>query len=493
VIGRAELDTFRERLRETIARFEREEAIHRAQWVGAEVPEAEQDDLLERATRRYLIDPILDALDWSPNDPNLITEERRSWADNGDRLYFDYLGVDQAHNPLLLVEAKGYDTPAPRGPHAPTPDRDTVRRMIAAAIGALNAGTAPRGVLKAWVEWLKDLRTYVRSLVEPARASLQRVVITAGRWLIVIEGPAAVFDGHEAPEIALIHAFLGFDDILADSDRFYALLHRSFLADTLPLALSLQQAIEVLAAASIEHVARGVIVRTRRDGFQADEFVRRVVAPVVVLVSGSRAFAIREAGGTPLAEPEDATALGGFLARLTERGDQLEQLVRQQLDLGVLPLTTLSQFPRRALEAPAMPAVAPAAGSTAARVATVAPDQPQLVRSIVHRDEPPEYIVVTGRRWFYKLIAPNGPDCPLHDWLAARANQRAEAERHVGPNLTSFTASGDSQHCADSPMRGHRARAGCQVGRLETHLCCRACVFDDVCWTSADRPRLSCP
>jgi hypothetical protein len=493
VTSRAELDAFRERLRVTIARFEQEEAVHRTQWAAANVPEAEQDELLERPTRRYLIDPILDALDWSPNDPNLVTEERRSWADNGDRLYFDYLGVDQSHNPLLLVEAKGYDTPAPRGPHAPTPDRDTVRRMIAEAIGALNAGKAPRGVLKAWVEWLKDLRTYVRSLPEPARTSLQRVVITAGRWLIVIESPAAVFGGTETPEVALIHSFLEFEDILADSDRLFSLLHRTFLTDTLPLALSLQQAIGVLVPERIDHLARGVIVRTRPDGFQADTFVRRVVAPVVVLVSGGRAFAVREAGATPLAEPEDATGLSEFLVRIGERGDQLEALVRQQLNLGGLPLTSLAQFPPRALEAPAMPAVVPAAGSTAARSPAATLDRPQLVRSIVHRDDTPEYVAVTGERWFYKLAAANGPDCALHDWLAARANQTAEVERHLGQTLTSFTASGDPQHCADAPMRGHRGRVACQVARLETHLCCRACVFDDICWTVADRPRLSCP
>jgi hypothetical protein len=492
VTTRAELNAFQEKLRQLIRDFERDEPIHRAQWIKDGRSAVEQDELLERVTRRFLIDPLLTALDWSPADPALITEERRSWADTGERLFFDYLGVDEAQNPLLLVEAKAFDSPPPRAPHSPEPNAETVCRFVAEAIDALNTGASGKGLLKIWMTWLKDLRTYVRSLPPQAQATLQRVVITSGHWIIVIENPGAVFSGASDVQMTLIHAFRGFDDMVANAAVIYALLHRARLADTLPLKLSLPEAVALINRESVTHLARGSVVITRRDGPANSKYVRRTVAPAVFVVSGGRAFAITEVDSKPLPEPHDSVALGSFLGTLSERGEALEAAVRRQHSLA-LPLTRLSEFPPFALAPPAMPVAAPASGSTASRPNRAAASLPVFARTITHRDEPNEHLVVCGEQWFYKFAEAAGPECVLHDWLVAQANNSAIAQRQQDPTLTSFTVSGDAQHCADAPMKGHRLRVDCHIEALENHLCCRACVFDGLCWTPADRGRHSCP
>lgn len=312
------------------------------------------------------------------------------------------------------------------------------------------------------------------------------MVITSGHWIIVIESPGAVFSGASDVQMALIHAFRGFDDMVANAAVLYALLHRARLADTLPLKLPLPDAVALLNAESITHLARGTVVITRRDGPANSKYVRRTVAPAIFVVTGGRAFAITEVDSKPLPEPHDSVALASFIETLGERGAALEAAVRQQLALA-LPITRLSEFPLRALAPPVMPVAAPRTGSAAAASASV------YARTIAHRDEPNEHLVVCGDQWFYKFAEAAGPKCDLHDWLAAQANNSAIAQRQQDPALTSFTVSGDPQHCADAPMKGHRLRVDCHLEALESHLCCRACVFDGLCWTPADRGRHSCP
>jgi hypothetical protein len=66
-------------LRSAFESFQAEERAIRAQYARdverGEVPSgADDDELLERPTRRFLIDRMLRALDWSPDDPGQIVE-----------------------------------------------------------------------------------------------------------------------------------------------------------------------------------------------------------------------------------------------------------------------------------------------------------------------------------------------------------------------------------------------------------------------------------
>jgi hypothetical protein len=192
----AKIAAFGTALRAAFDRFKLEEAVIRAKEAkdvaaGKAPLGLALETMLERPTRRFLIDPMLRALDWDPDNPYQVTEEARSWSEDGDRLYFDYLGLNGRRAPTLLVEAKGADAEAVRPPRGAEVTGARMAVLVSEALGALKGGAAPSAVLAQWTAWLDDLRTYVHSLGPIERTTLRRVVITAGRWLIIFTDPVA--------------------------------------------------------------------------------------------------------------------------------------------------------------------------------------------------------------------------------------------------------------------------------------------------------------
>ncbi len=189
---------FETALRAAATRFKMEEEFIRAQQTkdvaaGAAPAVLDIEEMLERPTRRFLIDPMLRAHDWDPNNPHQVTEEARSWAEDGERLYFDYLGLNRQRAPTMLVEARGADADTARPPRGADGGGAKMALLISEGFDSLKAGTRPSAVLAQWAAWLDDLRIYVRSLGSVERSTLRRVVITAGRWLIVFIDPLAAF------------------------------------------------------------------------------------------------------------------------------------------------------------------------------------------------------------------------------------------------------------------------------------------------------------
>ena len=75
-------------LRRAFETFKTHETLIRQQYAhdvtaGIEPEGADDDGLLERPTRRFLIDGILRGLDWNPDDPTQVAEEARSWDERG--------------------------------------------------------------------------------------------------------------------------------------------------------------------------------------------------------------------------------------------------------------------------------------------------------------------------------------------------------------------------------------------------------------------------
>lgn len=184
----SDIAEFAAQLRAGYQHFSREEDFLRQQY--AATPEVEvPDSLLERTTRRFLIDHFLRALDWNPDNPSQIVEEARGETRSGDRLYFDYLGVHPVNrSPILIVEAKGFDVPYPRRARAAEPSNKEMSEMLSQAIFALkDHHQRASGIIAEWGQYLKDLHSYVISLGEIGHRTLRRVVISAGSWTIVFE------------------------------------------------------------------------------------------------------------------------------------------------------------------------------------------------------------------------------------------------------------------------------------------------------------------
>jgi hypothetical protein len=121
-----------------------------------------------------------------------------------------------------------------------------------------------------------------------------------------------------------------------------------------------------------------------------------------------------------------------------------------------------------------------------------------------------EYLIITGERQHYLKPEPSVADCPHHNW--GHSNQQGCAEpklvsiqrRSTDPR--SFFISDEEHHCAHRDVSAAKAcqitpfnreecgpRSGgafCEIWPFETHLCCRACAFEEVC---ASKPIFNLP
>jgi hypothetical protein len=492
-----ETAAFGSKLRKAINDFRGTEDLARQQYRRApDAPEV-SNDVLERTTRRFLIDPFLEALDWCPGKIESLPEEARAKFGK-NRLYFDYLGLEpKTRTPVMLFEAKGFDIEPPRRAWEATPTAHEMASVIADAVDALKGGDTTIPVISAWAEFLGDMRTYVRSLGEQGRTTLKRAVISSGQWIVVFTDPWAVFGEPGATNVELIRCYSGFDDILARKDELYDLLHRSRLVDTLALTLEVSEALEMFDGKQFDDCFRGALVTTSVEaGARKQPFPARLVYPALVISTGGRRFAIVDLKRHVI-EPvyDEAERISEFLAKLEIAGSEMEGLLSKFFgkSLAPLPIEQFQGFENRSADtAKGASALAPIAGSTA----LIRKDEIKTPKFVTHSGEagaPAEFIVVTGEARFYKFDHQRGSMCLFHSRREARKAKVETAEAHKAYVLTSFTDEDQDRHCAHGvlvKMRNDR----CQVDAIDTHLCCQACLFTDLCWPNADaRGRLPCP
>lgn len=493
---RSDPTEFAARLRRIIDDFRRSEKRIREEYARGPETSHIPEEITERATRRFLVDEFLCALAWDPGDPASTVEEARARHPSGDWLFLDYLGVDsQSGAPAVIFEAKKFDIEPPRAPRAERPASREMPALIADAIDALRFGNATSALLAEWTDYLGAMHRYLQSVDSKGRANLQRAVISSGGWMIVFEDPCETFLGDGSAEPELIHCFVGFDEILTSSDDIFELLHRERLVDTLPPTLDVTEALEHIPPDRIERWFRGALIATSgSSGTRRASYPTRAVYPALILRSGSRWFAIGDFNAKrPVEEPRSEDSIGHFLEALDQAGTRLEEQVAALFGMAIEP-SPLEDFPgftpaRRTTD-PLRGPFEPMPGSTA----DMAPAVTTLKAfTTVSDDAMREFVVVVGTDRFYKTDRQRGPECPFHYWKAARAVAFAEKTHHEGFTSDSFTEDGQERHCAHAGMLSMRADR-CRIRAIETHVCCRACVFETECWSeNADRERMPCP
>lgn len=486
---------FAARLRGIIDEFRSRERLLREEYARGPETSRVPKELTERVTRRFLVDEFLRALDWDPGDPERAVEEARTSHPSGDWLFLDYLGVDpHSRSPAVIFEAKSFDIEPPRPPRGKRPTSREMPVMIAAAIDALRRGDIKTGVLAEWTEYLGDMHRYLLSMDSKGRASLQRVVMSSGRWIIIFEAPCQTFLGDKPAEPELIHCFIDFDEILAGSDDILDLLHRERLVDTLPLVLDVADALLHITADRIERWFRGALVATSESsGARRARYPTRAIYPALVVHCGSRWFAITDLHARqPVEEPRSADRIGNFLQALERAGVHLEQRVAALFGSAInpSPLEAFPGFPKaRRTSNPLRGPFEPTPGSTA----DIAPAAPAARAFTTVSDAAAhEFVVAVGIHRFYKTDIARGVPCSFHYWKAARDTALAEKAPHQGFTTGSFTEDGQDRHCAHAGMLALRADR-CRIKEVETHVCCRACVFEGECWPEGgDRLRMPC-
>lgn len=453
-------------------------------------------EMTERVTRRYLVDEFLRALDWDPGDPDRTVEEARTLHSSGDWLFLDYLGVDpRSRAPVIIFEAKSFDVEPPRARRVRRPTSRELPALIAAAVDALRREDTTSPLLVEWFEYLGAMYRYLKSMDSEGMTNLKRAVISSGGWMVVFQNPYETFLGDSPVEPDLIHCFVGFDDILANSDDILDLLHRQRLVDTLPLVLDVADALLHITSDRIERCFRGALVATSESsGARRASYPTRAVYPALVVHSGSRWFAIADLSARqPVEEPRSADRIADFLQALDRAGGLLEQRVAALFGSAInpSPLEAFPGFPQaRRTSDPLRGPFDPTPGSTA----DIAPAAPAVRAFTTVSDETAhEFVIAVGIDRFYKTDLPRGTPCSFHYWKAARDTALAEKAPHQGFTTGSFTEDGQDRHCAHAGMLRLRADR-CRIKEVETHVCCRACVFESECWSvGTDRARMPCP
>ena len=403
----------------------------------------------------------------NPEDglPSLVPEAPVRSQHRGTIRFLDYLGIEaETENPLLIVETK-----------RPSAELPSTLKPAATYSEVICRGLAGEPLSGEWNKWLLDLIDYLRSVYAHAQKVPRRVVITNGDWLIVFVDPADSFlnSGNRDPTCILV--FSKRADI---ENRYYELFetleHGRVLGRVSPLKLG--ELPFYVEGTEIDRAMLGLKLcyNELRKNYKHSPAIW--IAPVVFLRSRFGAWLRVEQPPEEHELPHDNDQLPTHLNQIQRAAEELLAEVNLRLGVSLQPVRLSRHFEDQA-GFEAIGGVADCGVN--------------------------EYVVVTGDKTHFILHALSVLDCPYHDWVTCN---RAGVASNPGPvtarstSPRSFFVSGEPHHCAHcdvssakatpitsanrgrcGPRSGKDSQAFCEIWRFEVHLCCRACVFEEVC------------
>lgn len=451
------------------------------------------DDALEAHNRHYVINALLNALNWRLDRtldeglPNLIPEAPITSATKTTKTgrptvrFLDYLGTDSdGVKPLLIVETKRPSSKLPKRKKAGTePTREDYARTVAEGLADTDIGAE-------WREWLGTLRDYVEAAFKRSGIAPRRVVITNGRWWIVFRDPADSFLADGKRNAINIQVFRGAgdgsdsDEVEERFDELFGLLEHQRVLGTSP-PLSVGDFTFHLKAEDVDTVMHGLHLMyiEHRSLYAVGPML--YVSPVLFLRSRLGSWLrINSQQEVPL--PDNSEDLAAHLATVNAIATDLLATFRERLGGNWSP----SSLGEHYADEDAFAA------------------QPSVVRlSLSPGTGEYEYALLTGSETHYLLAEPTVPGCPHHDWgqsnVAGVANGPGPiAIRSTDPRA--FFISTEPHHCAHrqvadaksgqitpenrincGPRSGSDFEAFCEIWPFERHLCCRTCCFQHVC------------
>ena len=498
---------FLDRLRRILANYQERYrdfiAEARAQYADNPTgePAAEIDECLEAHLRHYVINGFLNALNWrlelSPDEglPNLIPEAPITSLTRRSIRFLDYLGAERnTGKPLLIVETKRPSSELPRRRQSTVrnDEDDNTSKTICGRFDEAN----PADLGANWNEWLDTLRDYVQSVHAATGDVPRRAVITNGRWLVLFVDPADSFIAGGSCSSEKVLVFEEGEDATKPSqieerfEKIFDLLaHQHLLGETEPLLAS--QLPFHTRRDLIDEVMHGLRIKyTEQERIYGLSPVIEV-SPIVFVRSRFGAWLRIESRQADFV-PHNAEDLTSHLERVTATATRLLADVNTALH---------SAHVARSLDAH----YADMEGFN---------DLPGVAEIKHHEGSNTwqELLVVTGSNTHYLLAEATVPDCPYHDWVRSQEAGYAFGMpievRSTDPR--SFFKSRELHHCshqlvaaakaeeisAENRIRcgsrsGRDGEAFCEIWRLDQYLCCRTCVFQNVC-TKAEVFTLPC-
>ena len=474
----AKLAKFKETIEKLVAEVQWNESQNARTGFIGEVIEA----TLEHNVRKVFINRMLTALGWKLEDT--VAEEAR--IKGVTTLFLDYLGVHlDTRIPLLIFEAKAWEKPFVSASTA-AGRRQPPAELIARAlkhIKAENGGNPPVNV--EWIQWLMKLREYVINLKMQSDHVVSRVAISSGQWLVIFTEPASVFleQTDVNPENILVFQT---DDFVTYSDDIFGQISYGQLIEDIPSPLRPTQLTAFISANTVRRVFRALWISWKSSGsdFMLDTFPQIRVYPVVVLerVDGillNVADAHRFQGEYI---PSDVTNLKAHLDVVEDNLNHLLEAIFNEL-LYRFEVSDIAVFQGFTL--------LPLRGSKSSLVPYPEQSRKQFIRPWPNRAG--EFLLLMGTSSHFLLEQPKVATCIGHNWPECRA-----VSMHVGEPIfsqridpKSFYTSGSSHHCAHRAIHDHRSD-NCHVEVFESFLCCKACIFDQICWPEGTAAALPC-
>ncbi len=456
------------------------------------------DDSLEFHARTYIINALLEALNWRLNTdashdlPNLVPEVPLTSQARGTRRFLDYLGFERyTHRPLLVVEAKRPTSSLPNvyvgkrlrsETHLRRADAPTEVLKPTEVAGYLVRGLSGERLTGDWNAWLGDLQDYVRSVYRFENGSLRRAVITNGDWLVLFLNPFDAFTENGTRDANQIIVFRDRAEIESNhTDLFLNLAHQYVVrsAD----ALTPGDVAFAISADAIDKLMHGVLLCYCETPAPFESFPSISVAPVLFLHSRYDPWIRVEAPPEHYLIPRSERDLDGHLRAVATAAQSLLRDINQRLGTQLKPSPLTTHYEEG--------------------------DLFDGLHGVIEQHEN-RYLIVTGDKTHYLMGRSSVPNCPHHDWVrSARLGFAATTAPIMRPSVSprAFFTSGMTHHCAHRDVISaksnqvtpeDRARYGprsgdafCEIWPFDNHLCCRTCVFEDVC-TKAEVFRLPC-
>ena len=374
--------------------------------------------------------------------------------------------------PLLIVETK---RPSAELPDAPWLRKGRLKGSLAELLAdGLRGGPLP----EKWQGWIDDLKDYVSSVRDQTSAVPERVIMTNGSWLVIFSDPADAFLGQETVNASRILVYRDENEIAERAGEVFLSLEYNQVRGRVGWIRPSQLGYRIQPE-SVDLAMWGLRVHY--------EVVTNICRPRPHISIVPAVF-LRCSTGTwvEVAWRDDDYLLQDDPARLAQH-------LRDVADAAARLMSAVERELGGNLEVRSV------------RDHYASQDFGEFVN--VRRLHDDHYLIVTGRKPHYLRSKPTVAKCPYHDADRCVAEEilcESDAIREATTEPPrSFFSSNSAHHCAHGivlvrkrelvteadrgrcgPRSGRDGEPFCEIYPLEAYLCCRTCVFEEVCTTS---------
>lgn len=424
----------------------------------------------EAEVRACILDPILNVLGWDtsstlniavedPIAPRIATPEEKV-------RFLDYHGraiaEDSSSKSLLLVEAKRASISLPDFSAGAVATHE-----FATAISGILSGT--KGKTKSetfeltatWEKFISTLCDYVCRVHEKTKGSPTTAVISNGDWFVVFINPQRTFIDLD-PIAADIQIYQNRHDVLAATARFSEYLGYSSLANHIPdqkpdalmnFVRDRTDKVEAIFGVRLSYAKHGLPSQSQPAiGVYVYVRVRTPNGALITFYEDDNFIPFRS----------DADEIEELRQEISTKSSALLTEMRRHADISILSIEDWINARKDSL-------CKSAPGDTN------------------------NFDILTGSAEFFINTDVSWNTCSYHDSGKCAAAHKLSP---IGPVLRSqvsprvFFPSGSPLHCSHIAVHALREKIRCLISGFEQSLCCRRCVFFNICYREEEQKKL---